>query len=373
MKYNLGVVGLGHWFSWLEKGIGERGSLNLIKAVGTKPFEEKKELLSSFKISEDNYYISGKNGELPNSFFEGLELVHISDPNKFHSLQAIESLKNNKHVIVEKTLATNEKEFNEIKSLIKKENLEDRIYLHLHYLHKQATIALLEALPGFVEKYGKIKSAYATFFEPVNGEDPKRTWVLSPENGGIFMDWIHPFEVLYYTTGCSFGDIVEATDFAVNEDYDPHNPTGVRSLMQVNGKYYSDTAVAEISFAKGTGQDHAEKSIKLVFESGCYAIVGFPGHDAEFNDSWRRGALELFNENGEKISSSSLSGMNSSEIFISEVIDFCNGKHRGLNLDDISKIFKPQWDYQNTRDSRQLVRDKKDINIFLDRGLEVIR
>jgi hypothetical protein len=68
MDYDLGVVGLGHWFSWLEKGLGEGKGLDLKKAVGTRPYDDKKSLLESFGIGRENYFISDRDGNIPIKF-----------------------------------------------------------------------------------------------------------------------------------------------------------------------------------------------------------------------------------------------------------------------------------------------------------------
>ncbi|MGD0728975.1 MAG: Gfo/Idh/MocA family oxidoreductase [Candidatus Micrarchaeaceae archaeon] len=368
MEYTLGVIGLGHWFSWLTTGIGVEGGLDLKKAVGTKPFDEKKELLSKFGITENNYYISDQNGNFPGQFFEGINIVHISDPNKFHKSQAIESLNNGKYVIVEKTIAANEQEFNEIKNLVQKNNYNDRLYLHLHYLHKQPTIALRTMLPDFIKQNGKIKSIQATFFEDTNKEDPKRTWLLALENGGIFMDWIHSFEVIYYTTKCNFGNIIELKSFVVNASYDSKNPTGIESKIVLKGANYAEGAFAVIRSAKGVDKEHANKSIKFVFESDDYLLLCFPGHEVEFNTE-ERGRIQLISKHGETLMSQSFTGMNSSEIFIEEIIDFCKGKHKGLKMHEIEEIFKPQWEYQKLAKSSKLILDSDGILEFLEQGI----
>lgn len=368
MQYNLGVVGLGHWFGWLEKGVSEKGSLRLIKAVGTRQFEEKAVLLSGFGITKEKYYISGPDGRIPEGFFEGLDLVQISDPNRFHKEQATESLKKGKLVVVEKTLAINEREFEEIKSFIKRNRMEGMVYLHLHYLHKQPTLALAKAMPELVAKYGRIKSIEATFFEPVNDEDPRRTWLLAPENGGIFMDWVHTSEIIFRTTACSFGSIKNVSDFAVNSGYDSVNPTGVECIICVSGSNYEDGAVATMRMAKGVEKIYGNKTLRAVFGSGFSVLLHFPGHEAEFNNLGERGMLKILDAEGNEVSSERLSGPNSSEIFISEVLDLCKGKRVGLNLDEISEIFKSQWEYQRIAGARRLITDRKRIDAFLEEG-----
>lgn len=370
MDNRLGVVGLGHWFSWLKAGIGEGGSLNLKKAVGTKSFEEKQKLLSDFGITKENYYISGADGSLPEQFFEQIDVVHISDPNKFHALQATESLAHGKYVIVEKTFAVKKGEFNKFKSFVKKNNMQDKIYLHLHYLHKQTTIAFAKMLRKFIKKNGKIKSIEATFFEEIDEEDPKRTWILGKDNGGIFMDWIHPYEIIYYSTKCKFEDIKELKIFMVNGSYDQINPTGIETTIALKGKNYVDGATATIRVAKGAPIGSELKSIKVFFDSGVYAHLCFAGHEAEFLKSDQRGRIDLIDVNGNVLSSEKLGGANTSEIFLKEIIDFISGQHNGLKLSEISKVFKPQWQYQKLVKSKELIKDAAQVEEFLKAGTD---
>lgn len=368
LDYNLGVVGLGHWFSWLEKGLGGGRGLNLKKVVGTRSYDDKKALLESFGIGRQDYFVSDREGRIPERFFDGLDLVHISDPNRFHKEQTIESLNNGKYVIVEKTIATNKMEFENITSYVKEEGLERMLYLHLHYLHKQATIGLRDAIPGLVNRYGRIKSVNATFFEPVNGEDPKRTWVLDMENGGLFMDWIHPFEVVFHSTGCRFGKMVGVKDLIVNRDYSETNPTGVESVIMLHGKNYAEDARMATRFAKGTENRFGRKQMVLDFASGARALLSFPGHEEEFNNAMERGKLEIIRD-GKLVSTKRFSGPNSSEMFIKEIFEFCEGRNPGLKLQEIAEVFKPQWEYQSMAGSERLVKDVVSINKFLNEGL----
>jgi predicted dehydrogenase len=367
MDYKLGVVGLGHWFSWLTAGLGVEGGLELVKAVGTKPFDDKKELLSSFGIERENYYISDENGKIPQQFFDGIDMVHISDPNKFHADQIIDSLRNGKHVVTEKTIAVDESQFNEIKSFIEKNGYQEKIYLHLHYLHKQPTIELANTLPGLVRQNGKIKLIEASFFEPVNGEDVKRTWILDMQNGGIFMDWVHPYEVIAYATKCSFGRIVALKNLVTNSNYSTKDPTGVEATVELNGDSFEQGATATVRVAKGVPDSYVSKSLRIKFDSGRQMLMCFPGHEKEFNTS-ERGKIIMTNADGQIIGAKLLTGPNSSEIFVREIIDFRNGKHDGLKLGDIERIFKPQWEYQRLIKSTPLIDDDQVVRKFLEDG-----
>ena len=372
MEYKLGVIGLGHWFNRLNVGIQKVGGLTLVKAAGTKPYEQKIDLLTSFKIGKDNYYISDEKGKVPEDFFIGIDLVHISDPNKLHASQTKEALLQGKYAITEKSFAGTKREFNKISSFIKKNNYENKAYLHLHYMHKQPTLILKAILPGLIRNHGKIKSVHATFFEKENEEDARRGWLFAPENGGIFMDWIHPFEILYYAAEAGFGNIRDLSIYAVNPAYDKVNPTGVQAVIALKGKYYAPDAAATINVAKGVKNGNQNKSIKIIFESGKYTKLCYVGSEIEFGSD-ERGTLEVGetrNGNNKILMSSRLSGPNSSEIFVEDILGFVNGENMGFTFKDITKVFKPQWEYQKIVKSRELITENSAVEKFVQEALE---
>lgn len=374
MDYVLGVVGLGHWFNRLNIGIQKVGGLSLMKAVGTKPFDQKAEILQSFGITRENYYTTADGG-IPEGFFEGIDVVHISDPNRFHAQQIEETLSHGKFAITEKSIATTKREFNSITSFIKKTGNDNRIYLHLHYIHKQPSLMLKDLVPGLVGTHGKIKEVKATFFEKANDEDSKRTWLFAPKNGGIFMDWVHPFEVLYDATGSSFGHIKELSLFATNPSYDTKHPTGVKAIVEMKGKNYLKGTLATVNVAKGVDGQHDNKSIKVTFEDGVYARLCYVGAGIESSTN-ERGTVEIarMQDGNEKIiMSSRLSGPNPYEIFVEDIISLCKGENMGFGTNDIARIFKPQWEYQRLSRRKELIADANAVNGFLEEGTTGMR
>ncbi len=375
MDHKIGAVGLGHWFNRLNVGMQMTGGISLAKAVGTRPYDEKVDIMSNFKISRNDYYTTDAHGHIPDQFFHGIDVVHISDPNRLHALQTKQSLLKDKYVVTEKSFATTKSEFRSISSFIRKGNYWNKAYLHLHYLHKQPTLILKAILPGLVKKHGRIKSVSATFFEKENEEDVRRRWLFAPENGGIFMDWIHPFEILHYATESRFDGIKELSTYAINRKYDTENPTGVRAVIGTSGRYYSKDACATVNVAKGVKDGNQDKAIRIIFDSGNYAMLGYVGSEAEFNSD-DRGSLHIGEMKGSKsriMMSLRLSGPNSSEIFVDEVVGLCNGENAGLTLNEISAIFKPQWEYQKISESSELITDESKISHFIKNSIESLK
>ncbi len=364
MDYKLGLVGFGHWFNRLNVGIQKVGGLSLSKVVGTKPYSEKSHVLEGFGIGDSRYYIAEKDGSIPPTFFDGIDVVHISDPNKYHAGQSIDSLSHGKYVVVEKSLAVDERQFNEVSAFIRSNKLEDRVYLHLHYLHKQPTLEMRKAIPELVSRYGQIIGVKGTFFEKESGEDSKRTWIFGMESGGLFMDWIHPFEILYHATGSRFGSISELSLYQVKEAYDSANPTGINAVVRLQGRHYKEGATASISVAKGVRPEFDSKFIIFQFESGVQARLEYVGSEREFMSD-DRGSITLLDKKGFVMERRSLSGPNSSEIFVNEILDLCRGSHLGLSISEIAEIFAPQWEYQRMLPGKELIRDAPSVDMFV--------
>ena len=102
MTYNLGAVGFGHWFNRLYAGLRESNEFRIAKVVGVSDVSKKMEKLREIGLEEKDYY-RVSDGKLPENFYSGLDLVHISDPNEYHAQQTIDSLKHGKFTVTEKT------------------------------------------------------------------------------------------------------------------------------------------------------------------------------------------------------------------------------------------------------------------------------
>ncbi len=367
----MGVVGIGHWFRRLQVGLESVGGIKVVKALGTKPYDTKAQMLEELGIGRDSYYTVGADGAIPAAFFEGIDLVHISNPNEFHASHIRQSLSKGKKAIVEKTYAVDKKEFDEIRRYLKEGGLERSTYLHLHYLHKLPTIRLKKSLKGLIGKHGRITGIRATFFEPADDEDARRTWLFDMRSGGIFMDWVHPYEIAYHTTGASFGKMQRLALYATNEAYGGTNPTGVLAEVPLKGKRFAEGAKMEVRIAKGVDPKYSRKSMLLTFESGAYARLVYLGSERESREN--RGTFETGRVvNGARVSDSTviLSGRSSSEMFVKEIIKLCNGRRAGLSLGQISKVFRPQWEYQKLSKKQTLIKEAREVEMFLEGGMD---
>ena len=104
MPYNLGVVGIGHWFFRLHEGMVKTNDIQLLKIAGASDAEKHRTQLEKLNVPEFNYYQIKPGEQIWDDFFSDVDIVQIADPCEFHASQMLQSLKKNKIVVVEKTL-----------------------------------------------------------------------------------------------------------------------------------------------------------------------------------------------------------------------------------------------------------------------------
>lgn len=365
-RYTLGAVGIGHWFERLYSGIKNSNRITVTKAAGTNPAESKLDRLKAIGLGAENYYQIRPGTPIPKEFFKDLNIVHISDPNEFHAEQTLQSLGEGKIVVTEKTWGVNKLGFYSVMDHIKENGLEKKAYLHLHYIHKTLTIQLEELLQKYTAQYGKVKAVSATFFERIRPDDARRKeWLFSTANGGLFMDWIHPFEVLYFGAKATGMRLKDIEPYVVNKDYDKLNPTGIHAEVDVFGKFFSDSATAFVRMAKGTKE--SKKSMRFLFESGSYLDLNYIDSEIEFESS-KRGTWEFF-DGGIVIEKGAPSGPTTSEMLVSDMINMCEGEQKGISLDDAAAIFEPQWKYQELIATKKLRASDKEAERFIKCGM----
>jgi hypothetical protein len=363
----IGVIGLGHWFERLSEGLSG-SAISVTKAMGRKSFEERAERLAALGVTKSNYYTGFPDGTIPEDFFHDVEAVYVSSPNSLHYRQTIQTLEKSKYAIVEKTLATNEHDFNEIINFIRKNDYERMLYLHLHYLHKQLTLNMSGILADAVKDYGKVKGVSATFLEGYKEADKRRQWIFSMEEGGIFMDWMHPYEVLFYGSKAESAKLLDASLFVMNKDYGEKYPSGVEALSEVNGEYFEKDASAEIRIGKGSTED--VKRARFYFDDNISAEFNFLNSEEEFGSD-KRGSWRLVRKKEGKtevLKSDEPKGPDTSEIFASEIIELCNGKKVGLTVDEIKKLYGPQWDFQRLIGDKTPIADHEKVKEFIKKG-----
>jgi predicted dehydrogenase len=354
----MGAIGLGHWFFRLHDELKRSRKVELYKAAATSDFEAKKGILDQIDIPKERYYRIKPGDPIPKEFMEGLDIVYISTPNEFHAADTMQALAEGKYVVTEKTYGSTEKEFGEVVKFIKENGYEKMCYLHLHYLHKPLVVELPKILEKISATHGKVEKFAAVFWEEANEVDEKRAkWLLTPANGGIFMDWVHPFEVLF--NGAEADD-VKITDVQLNElnsDYSTEYPTGVDAQVKITGEYFADDCKGVIRVGKGLPKGYGRKVVQMRFASGALLNMSFVSYENEL-DTFQTGYWELSPKEVDVNSVALDFGRPtaSSDLFAKAIADLAEGNGPELSLSNAVRIFEPQWEYQRLAKGKKLVK-----------------
>lgn len=341
----------------------ERGNeIILYKAVGTRSYEDRKDELDRYGITKERYF-SLSDSSLPEEFFEDIDIVYIASPNKFHKSQTVQAIEHGKVTVTEKALATTKADFEEVVQLIRRK-AEGRATVGLHYITKALTLELGRILPSLKERYGRILSISATFFEETREEDARREWLFKPENGGIGMDWIHPISIIAYTLKAERMKMYEVQPFIIQPLYDKENPTGFEAKYKVNGRYFLRDAVAVIRVAKGL--DLAHKVMRLVFEDATVDLL-YISTDEEFLTG-SRGEIRIARKGMEDRVIRPI-GPLSYEPMINDMLKMMKGERPMLSIDDIIRIYEPEWELQQGIYAKTSIQDKERIDEFVKDGL----
>ncbi len=363
--YKLAAIGLGHWFKRLYPGLSKNGNIAVVKAAAASPYESKAELLEKLGISRENYFVVASHSPMDENFFEDVDVVYISDPNEFHAEQALQALSKGKIAVVEKTFGVNKAEFDSVVDYARKNKLEGKLYLHLHYLSKILAIELPSLLDRFTSEYGKITYTSAKFFEAENEEDARRSkWLFSMSNGSLFMDWVHPFELYYKGSMASDMKLNDVELFVVNQKYDAANPTGIHAMLTINGKYFAENVKVDVKIAKGLPKNLAEKSMIFRFDSGKSLVLNFVDSETEFVTD-KRGSWKVIDQSGGVLLSGEPKGPNTSEKLASDIELLCRGVGSGISLDDANRIFDLQWKYQEMVKDKRLIAEEELVSKFI--------
>ena len=365
MTYKLGAVGFGHWFERLYAGMVKTNQITLEKVVGVSSIEGKAERLRAAGLKPENYYQMDPEAPLPDVFFEGLDIVHISDPNRYHAEQTLQALKKGKITVTEKTWGANREEFYKVLDYIRENKLEKVTYLHLHYIHKLLTLELPGLLRSAVKEHGPVVSLSATFFEQTRDEDMRRSgWLFSMENGGLFMDWIHPFEVLYCGALASSIALKNVTLYSTSPNYDSENATGVHAEIAIEGEFFDTDATGNVRIAKGA--EINKKAVRLYFKDGAFLELSYMDTDREavtgMRGSW------VLDDHG-RMREGCTRGADTSDFFVNDILTLCSGEKAGLGLEALEKIFDTQWQYQGMQEGKALTNSKDQVVRFFEEGI----
>ncbi|MCL5427995.1 MAG: hypothetical protein M1321_02325 [Candidatus Marsarchaeota archaeon] len=365
MAYNLGAVGFGHWFERLYAGMARTDKIHLAKVIGVSPMESKAGRLKLVGINKDTYYRMEPDAKIPKEFFDGLDIVHISNPNKYHASHTLQALGEGKITITEKTWGVDKEEFDSVIRHIRDNGLEGRAYLHLHYLHKLLTIQLSNTLKRFEPEHGRIVGVSATFFEALREDDKRRgKWLFSMENGGLFMDWVHPFEIFYRGAGADAADLKDVELYAINADYGTSDPTGIEANVELGGEHFKGDVPGTVRIAKGAPSD--KKSVRFYLESGAYLDLDYVNNDVEASTGMR-GCWTLVKD-GRELATECPKGPDTSDFLVGDILRLAEGERAGFGTEYMERIFGAQWQYRKIQEGKGLISSKEKVAGFIGRG-----
>lgn len=368
-RYRLGGIGAGgHWYGRLHDFLKDRVTLE--KAIGITRFEDKHDILESYGLTKDRYFQVVVGGSLPDAFFEGIDVVHVASHNQFHQQQATECLEHPVCVVVEKTLAVTEEGTEDILKYIQKNGHEGRVTPHVHYLEKALTLEWRDRLwPMALERAGRLQHAIGTFIEDVSEEDIRRQWLFRPENGGIFMDWIHPSAMLANVCGAHFESCESATGYVVNAAYDPANPTGIEARFRLRGEHLAPGATATIRVGKGFPPGVRFKKLRLEFERGAMLELSFLDTETEI-ETGQKGSWTF--DHGGRVEKGRATGPSSYELLVDEMLMMLEGRGAPLAIPQIREIFRPVWITLAALHGQTPVRDPDAVEAMMKRAISLV-
>jgi predicted dehydrogenase len=351
MVCKVGAVGLGHWFLRLCSEMQKDKRITITRTASIEDYRVHEPVLSSLGLAKESYCRMGLGEEIPKEFLDSVDIVYISSPNKYHANQTIQALSAGKTVVTEKTLGVTEAEFNNMIGFIRSRGYERKVYLHLHYMSKSIVRELPRLMNKFTNEHGKIVSFRAVFWNEDNEIDRRRAdWLLKPENGGIFMDIIHPYEILFFGAAAKEVHIKKVQLNLINKDYSAVYPSGVDVEITVSGQHFKEGAQGTIRVGMGFPRGYGEKKMEFILEDGSAFYISFVSYEAEQNRV-QMPYWELISRSGGKEEVIDFGRPGNGEdseatTLISSMVKLYEGKEPNLTLDEAAKIFGPQWEYQ---------------------------
>ncbi len=351
MVYKVGIVGAGHWSERLYAGISG-SSFDVYKTADVLSYKDKKGLLKKLNIKKENHYTVNKGESLPNSFFDGLDVVQIASPIEFHRDQTLESLKRGIATITEKSYGANRKEFYDVLDYIDSENLWNLSLLHLHYLNKLPTLEMPDIIRRATKKYGPIKKIDATFIEEKNEEDKRRGWLFEPKNGGIFLDWIHPLEVIV-SIGGRLTELFESDIYKVEPEYSDY-PTAAKAKYRVQGDVFDKNSKAVIHVGKGFQE--TQKKMKLFFD-GAKIEFEYADSEKELESDYR--GKWIWRTKDKIIEEKKPKGPNPYEFLIQEIRELLEKENIKFDKKTIENTYSPVWTFNESVDMENPIDGEK--------------
>lgn len=370
MSYKIGIVGAGHWSERLQMGIGEHTPFDICAAVDIASYREKEEVLTSLGVPENSFYQISPEEDIPAAFFDEVDVVQIASPVKYHKEQTLQSLAAGKLTITEKSYGSTREEFMEVVRFIDDNNLWGKTFLHLHYLRKMLTMNMPGVVSNGIRRHGSIQQIEATFFEEERDEDAGRTWLFHPDNGGIFLDWVHPVEVLVKGCAAEFTRLIEGEGYVTNAEYTAEHPTAAYAKFGVAGSLFTNDATATIRVGKGVLPEQRQKTIRIIFEDEAHIDFSYADTKTELSSD-HRGEWEWREPIGNtyRVHQSGLPrGPIPYEFLLRDIITAIEHEETPLNRSEMLRIFEPVWLFNEQTGGDPPVKEADAVRAFIEEG-----
>ncbi len=305
-KIKTGAIGLGDVFMYrLLPQLNRHGSFELHSVADVVPENGKMEYISRMVRKNHVQYYQIEPDRIPESFFDGLDVVYIASPNKFHLPHTLTSLRRGVFAVTEKPLVRNREELDALKRGA--ETYLSALFCQDHHIFKPITLYALDKVPELIADYGQIEHAEVTFLETGNLQGLERgRWLISPEaGGGIFIDiGTHMAAILTKVFRGEFADCDEPQLYNMYPEYvypnlkhSLHCETGFYGRFSVQGEWFSPSESPNVTMriAKGVGSsrkrsnlpgmpNNEAKIIEVNLESADLLLNYMPlGANSEYN------------------------------------------------------------------------------------------
>ena len=176
-KLNIALCGLGRYANILAKGLQETSYCRLAGIITGTP-EKAQSWKKKYAIPEGNIYDYQNFDDIKNN--KDIDLVYVVLPNGMHKEYTIRAAKAGKHVIVEKPMALNAKDCEEMIDVCKKAGVQLAVGYRLHYEPHHIEISRL----GQEKVFGPVRLIESSLGFNMEGMDPDDWHFNKPLSGG---------------------------------------------------------------------------------------------------------------------------------------------------------------------------------------------
>lgn len=202
-----------------------------------------------------------------------IDAVYIASPNSFHASQAIQFMKNNKHVLCEKPIASNSRELREMITTAKQNNV---VFMEAM---KTTLLPNFKAIKDNLHKIGEIRRYFASYCKYSSRYDAyksgKNPNTFNPQfSNGSLMDigvyCIYPAIALFGKPN-SISAQALILDSGVDGMGNLHLKYDTKDALIIHSKITDSYAASEIQGEKGTiviDKIHTPEKIEILYRNG---------------------------------------------------------------------------------------------------------